>query len=285
MRLHTNIMSLNVFRNYQNTVRENSSTLARISSGTKLMSAKDNPNKLSQSEGLKMQIRALSVASKNLQDGVSMMQTADGGIDSISSSLIKMRELVISAGNSSLNNEDRVLVQKEIENIKAGIDDIANNTEFNGVKLLGYEEVKNNDNPITIAMTSGSNVGDKINIPRYNLSSDTLKDKEGNSIKDINIEEGDITKALSVIDSAISSVSAARSKFGALANTFESLSSNHESSKIMLERSKSNIESADIAKEMIEFTRTNVLMEAGNAMLAQTNNLPNDALRVLERIK
>lgn len=285
MRLHTNIMSLNVFRNYQNTVRENSSTLARISSGTKLMSAKDNPNKLSQSEGLKMQIRALSVASKNLQDGVSMMQTADGGIDSISSSLIKMRELVISAGNSSLNNEDRVLVQKEIENIKAGIDDIANNTEFNGVKLLGYEEVKNNDNPITIAMTSGSNVGDKINIPRYNLSSDTLKDKEGNSIKDINIEEGDITKALSVIDSAISSVSAARSKFGALANTFESLSSNHESSKIMLERSKSNIESADIAKEMIEFTRTNVLMEAGNAMLAQTNNLPNDTLRVLERIK
>lgn len=285
MRLHTNIMSLNVFRNYQNTVKENSSTLARISSGTKLMSAKDNPNKLSQSEGLKMQIRALSVASKNLQDGVSMMQTADGGIDSISSSLIKMRELVISAGNSSLNNEDRVLVQKEIENIKAGIDDIANNTEFNGVKLLGYEEVKNNDNPITIAMTSGSNVGDKINIPRYNLSSDTLKDKEGNSIKDINIEEGDITKALSVIDSAISSVSAARSKFGALANTFESLSSNHESSKIMLERSKSNIESADIAKEMIEFTRTNVLMEAGNAMLAQTNNLPNDALRVLERIK
>lgn len=285
MRLHTNIMSLNVFRNYQNTVRENSSTLARISSGTKLMSAKDNPNKLSQSEGLKMQIRALSVASKNLQDGVSMMQTADGGIDSISSSLIKMRELVISAGNSSLNNEDRVLVQKEIENIKAGIDDIANNTEFNGVKLLGYEEVKNNDNPITITMTSGSNVGDKINIPRYNLSSDTLKDKEGNSIKDINIEEGDITKALSVIDSAISSVSAARSKFGALANTFESLSSNHESSKIMLERSKSNIESADIAKEMIEFTRTNVLMEAGNAMLAQTNNLPNDALRVLERTK
>lgn len=285
MRLHTNIMSLNVFRNYQNTVRENSSTLARISSGTKLMSAKDNPNKLSQSEGLKMQIRALSVASKNLQDGVSMMQTADGGIDSISSSLIKMRELVISAGNSSLNNEDRVLVQKEIENIKAGIDDIANNTEFNGIKLLGYEEVKNNDNPITIAMTSGSNVGDKINIPRYNLSSDTLKDKEGNSIKDINIEEGDITKALSVIDSAISSVSAARSKFGALANTFESLSFNHESSKIMLERSKSNIESTDIAKEMIEFTRTNVLMEAGNAMLAQTNNLPNDALRVLERIK
>lgn len=285
MRLHTNIMSLNVFRNYQNTVRENSSTLASISSGTKLMSAKDNPNKLSQSEGLKMQIRALSVASKNLQDGVSMMQTADGGIDSISSSLIKMRELVISAGNSSLNNEDRILIQKEIENIKAGIDDIANNTEFNGVKLLGYEEVKNNENPITIAMTSGSNVGDKINIPRYNLSSDTLKDKEGNSIKDINIEEGDITKALSVIDSAISSVSAARSKFGALANTFESLSSNHESSKIMLERSKSNIESADIAKEMIEFTRTNVLMEAGNAMLVQTNNLPNDALRVLERIK
>ncbi|WP_066872263.1 flagellin [Clostridium mediterraneense] len=285
MRLHTNIMSLNVFRNYQNTVRENSSTLARISSGTKLMSAKDNPNKLSQSEGLKMQIRALSVASKNLQDGVSMMQTADGGIDSISSSLIKMRELVISAGNSSLNNEDRVLIQKEIENIKAGIDDIANNTEFNGVKLLGYEEVKNNENPITIAMTSGSNVGDKINIPRYNLSSDTLKDKEGNSIKDINIEEGDITKALSAIDSSISSVSAARSKFGALANTFESLSSNHESSKVMLERSKSNIESADIAKEMMEFTRTNVLMEAGNAMLAQTNNLPNDALRVLEKIK
>ena len=283
MRLHTNIMSLNVFRNYRNTVRENSSTLARISSGTKLLSAKDNPNKLSQSEGLKMQIRALSVASKNLQDGVSMMQTADGGIDSISSSLIKMRELVISAGNSSLNNEDRVLIQKEIENIKAGIDDIANNTEFNGVKLLGYEEVKNNENPITIAMTSGSNVGDKINIPRYNLSSDRLKDKEGNSIKDINIEEGDITKALSVIDSSISNVSAARSKFGALANTFESLSSNHESSKVMLERSKSNIESADIAKEMMEFTRTNVLMEAGNAMLAQTNNLPNDALRVLEK--
>lgn len=285
MRLNTNVMSLNVFRNYQKNLNENSAALGRISSGSKIMSAKDNPNKLGQSESFKLQLKGLQAASKNLQDGSSMLQTADGGIDGISSSLIRMKELVIKAGNDSNTDEDRDIIQKEIDSIKTSINDLANNTEFNGVKLIGDKSVSDNKQPGGLNMTSGANKGENINIPTHNLSSAALVDSKGNSIDDIDITNGNIDDSLNVIDEAIKTANSVRSKYGALQNRFESLASANSSNELMLTKAQSVISGADIAKEMMEFTRTNILIESGNAMMAQTNQIPNDALRVLERIK
>ncbi|MGL4655887.1 MAG: flagellin [Sarcina sp.] len=284
MRLHNNIMSLNVFKNYQNNLVDNSTALKRISSGSKVMSAKDSPTKLGQSENFKLQLRGLQAARKNVQDGVSMMQTADGGLGGMSESLIRMRELTVQAGSDTLNEDDKKVIQNEIDQLKKGINDLANNTEFNGVKLLGNTQVVNNETPISHLMTTGTNAGDDILIPSFNFNCDVIQDKDGNKLSEVDVVNEDIDKALGTIDSAIKTVSDARSKFGALSNRFETLGENHETNSMMLERANSNIASADIAKEMMEFSRTNILIEASNYLMAQTNELPNEALRAIERI-
>lgn len=286
MRLNYNVMSMNAFRNYNESSRVNSKALARISSGSKIMSAKDNPNKLGQSEGFKLQIRGLQAAQRNVQDGASMMQAFDGALDGVSESLIRMRELVVKAGNGSNTPEDLEVIQKEINQINNGIDDLAKNTEFNGVKLIGANGVNDNKFPSTIKTVSGANVGETIDIPMYNVGADFLTDESGkNTLRNIDISKGDVSNAFSVIDNSLKTVSEIRGKFGALENRFTNLSKNYDENNTMLTRAQGAIEGADIAKEMMEFTRTNILIEAANAMIAQTNNLPNDALRVLERIK
>ncbi|MGL4656198.1 MAG: flagellin [Sarcina sp.] len=284
MRLHNNLMSLNVFKNYQNNLADNTTALSRISSGSKIMSAKDNPHKLGQSEHLRLQIKGLQAANKNVQDGVSMMQTADGGIEGISTALIRMRELTVQSGNGSLNQEDREIIQKEIESLKSTVNDLANNTEFNGVKLIGDKKVNDNRYPISHSMSSGANSGEKILIPRYDLSAHMLGDENGNTIANLDIRDGDINASLNTIDKSMKTVSDARNKFGAIANRFESLSNNQSSSELMLEGAEAKITGADIAKEMMEFSRTNILVEASNYMMAQTNELPNEVLRAIERI-
>lgn len=285
MRLSYNVMSMNVFRNYSETSKVNSKALSRISSGSKIMSAKDNPNKLGQSEGFKLQIRGLQAAQRNVQNGASMMQTFDGALDGISESLIRMRELTVKAGNSTNTEEDMKVIQKEIEQIKNGIDDLAKNTEFNGVKLIGGNGVNDNRFPGTIKTVSGANVGETIDIPKYNVGADFLTDATGKrSIRSLDISKGDITEALETIDQSMKTINEVRGKFGALETRFTNLSKNFDENNIMLSRAQGNIEGADIAKEMMEFTRTNILIEAANVMIAQTNNLPNDALKVLERI-
>ena len=168
--------------------------------------------------------------------------------------------------------------------LKSGINDLAKNTEFNGVKLLGDTDVTDNKHPLSESMMAGINSGDEKLIPKYNLNSHMLSDDKGNTVEDIDIVNGNMDEALGTIDAAIKTVTDARNKFGALANRFESLGSNQESNSLMLERANSNITSADIAKEMMEFSRTNILIESSNYMMAQTNELPNEALRAIERI-
>lgn len=283
MRLHHNMMSLNIFKNYQKSLADNSSALSKVSSGNKIMSAKDNPNKIAQSENFKLQIRGLNASMRNVQDGVSMMQAAQGGTDGITESLIRMRELVVQAATDTMSDSDKAVIQKEIEQIKSGINDLANNTEFNGVKLLGNTDVITNERPIGKAMAAGINSGEDIVIPIFNLNSNMLGDGK-NTIADLDVSKDDVDTSLEIINSAMKIVSDVKSKFGALANRFESLGKNQESISIILEGANSNIASADIAKEMIEFARTNILIEAGNYMMAQTNGLPNEALRAIERI-
>ena len=136
MRLSHNIASLNVYAAYSKALEKQSIAINRISSGYKVNNAKDDPNAIAQSERMRMQVRGLQMAGQNAQDGVSMLQTAEGGLDGMTSMLQRVRELVVQSGNGSNTEDDKKTMQNEIDQMIAGMDETANNTEFNGVSLL-----------------------------------------------------------------------------------------------------------------------------------------------------
>ena len=275
MRLNKNLASLNIYRAYSKNITKQSSALGRISSGIKINSAKENPNAIAQSERLRMQIRGLQMASRNTQDGVSMMQTTEGGLEGITSSLQRVRELLVGAGGATTAS-DKDVIQKEINQMLAGANDMANNTEFNGVKLLVGG---NNDGSVVIETVSGANVGEKIDIPKYDMSTTGLGLNSGN------IDVNNIDASLINVDNALHTIISARSKYGALENRFESSYNSTTEIADKIQSAESGIRDTDMAEEMMEYSKYNILIEAGNAMMAQSNKLPQDALRILENLR
>lgn len=285
MRLNQNMQSLNVYRNYKKNLVTQSIALDRITTGSKINSAKDNPNKLGVSEGLRMQIRGLQMAERNLQDGVSMMQTVDGSLSTISESLIRIKELTLQAGGVQ-NDEDLSIIQGEINQLKEHIDYTVNNSEFNGVKLLNSEKVTNNDYPKYLNHVVGANTKEEINIPVFNVTTDMLIDSEGNSLKNINItNKNELDKNLNIVDSAIETMNSVRSRYGAIQNRMDTSAQNLSGSSFNLENAESRIRDSDIALEMAEYARTSILHETSIALMQQTNRFPQDVLRILENMK
>ncbi len=278
MRINKNIASLNIYRAYSKNLTKQSSSLGRISSGIKINSAKENPNAIAQSERLRMQIRGLQMAARNTQDGVSMLQTAEGGLEGITNSLQRVRELLVQAGGATTDS-DKEIIQKEINQMLDGADDMANNTEFNGVKLLDGGK---NDGSAVIEMVTGANVGEKIDIPKYDLTTEGLELK---IVIVINVDVNNIDDSLKLVDNALNNVISARSKYGALENRFESSYNSTIEISDKIQSAESGIRDTDMAEEMMEFSKYNILIEAGNAMMAQSNKLPQDALRVLENVR
>ncbi len=279
MIINKNIASLNIYREYSKNLTKQSSALQRISSGIKINSAKDNPNVIAQSERFRMQIRGLQMAGQNTQDGVSMLQTADGGAGEITSSLQRVRELLVQAGGTTTDS-DKEVIQKEINQMLDGADDMANNTEFNGVKLLAGGA---NDGSVNIEMLIGANVGEKIDIPKFNLTTKGLNLKSEDGL--VNVDVNNIDNSLKLVDSALHDITGARSKFGALENRFESTYNSTMEISEKVEFADSGIRDADLAEEMMEYSKDDILIQAGNAMMAQSNKLPQDALRILENVR
>lgn len=278
MRININMKSLGIYSGYKKNIIDNSAAMKKISSGKKINSAKDNPLKIEQSENFKMQIRALEMANKNLQDSSSMIQVADSTMGTISEALIRMKELTVQAASETTNEADRNIIQSEIEQLKSYIDDTANNTEFNGNKLLVNENVTDNSKPKYVEMQIGANVGDSIGIPFFNVSSETL------GIDKLDVVN-DATKALNSIDEALKDVNGCRAKYGAVQNRLENSIEITSSSSYIYEKSSSDINDADIALEMAEIARTSILMESATAMMAQSNNFPKDMLNILANLR
>ena len=278
MRININMKSLGIYSGYKKNIAANAAAMEKISSGKKINSAKDNPLKIEQSENFKMQIRALEMANKNLQDSTSMIQVADTAMGTISEALIRMKELSVQAANEVTNEADRKLIQDEIDVLRSHIDDTAKNTEFNGNKLLVNGNVTDNSKPDYVEMQIGANVGDNIGIPFFNVSSETL------GIDKLDVVN-DATKALNSIDEALKNVNGCRSKYGAEQNKLENSIEITSSSSYIYEKSSSDINDADIALEMAEIARTSILMESATAMMAQSNNFPKDMLNILANLR
>lgn len=278
MRININMKSLGIYSGYKKNIIDNSAAMEKIASGKKINSAKDNPLKIEQSENFKMQIRALEMANKNLQDSSSMIQVADSTMGTISEALIRMKELTVQAASETTNEADRNIIQSEIDQLKSYIDDTANNTEFNGNKLLVNENVTDNSKPKYVEMQIGANVGDSIGIPFFNVSSETL------GIDKLDVVN-DATKALNSIDEALKDVNGCRAKYGAVQKRLETSIEITSSSSYTYEKSSSDINDADIALEMAEIARTSILMESATAMMAQSNNFPKDMLNILANLR
>ena len=278
MRININMKSLGIYSGYKKNIAANAAAMEKISSGKKINSAKDNPLKIEQSENFRMQIRALEMANKNLQDSTSMIQVADTAMGTISEALIRMKELTVQAANEVTNEADRKIIQGEIDELESYINDTAKNTEFNGNKLLVNGNVTDNSKPDYVEMQIGANVGDNIGIPFFNVSSETL------GIDKLDVVN-DATKALNSIDEALKDVNRCRAKYGAVQNRLETSIEITSSSSYTYEKSSSDINDADIALEMAEIARTSILMESATAMMAQSNNFPKDMLNILANLR
>ncbi|MDU2995498.1 MAG: flagellin, partial [Clostridium sp.] len=252
----------------------------------KINYAKDNPNKIGQSEQMRIQIKSLQAVQRNLQDGTSMLQTADGALQEANNTLARIKELSVSAANGSKSESEKEIIQNEIEEMKKNIDDLANNTEFNGVKLLCDDRVPNNKYPMYKNIVVGAMQGEQGRIPSFNIRAEILKDEKGNTLKDIDVRtpEG-VSSALEVVDESIKTVSSIRSRYGAMSNRLETTAENISSNEQVFERADSNLRDSDIALEMAELARTQILNDTSLALISQSNNLPQDALRILERVR
>lgn len=274
MRINQNIYSLNIFKNYTKNVASNSTALERIASGKKINSAKDNPIKVERSENINIKLRSLQKASQNTQDGISTLQIVDTTIGEIEDALIRMRELSVQASSDNYSDEDRVSIKAEIEELKKFIDDTAESTEVNGNKLIGNKNVTDNSNPEIKKSQIGAEVGETIDIPYYNLSCDVL------GIDNVDVINNP-SQSITMLEKAISDVAGYRSKYGAIQNRMEESLDMIESNRCTYEKNYSEIVDADVALEMLEVTRTSILMESSLALMAQSNNFPRDVVNML----
>lgn len=281
MRLSHNIPSLNIYRQYSKHIVNQSSALARISSGYKISRAKDDPNVMAQSEQLKIQVRGLQMAAKNTQDAASMLQAADGSAQNINEIILRIKELVLSAGGSQ-TNESLEAIQGEIDQLIEGIDNIAKFSEFNGIKLLA-EEGSTIENPKTIDLLCGGNAGEITKIPKYDLTSKGLGLVDGSD--NIKIDVRNINSSIEKLDKALDITTATRSKHGALTNRLDSTFTilNEFSGKI--EGAEAELTGADISLEIIEYSKHSLLIESSLALMIQTNKMPQDILTILQNVR
>lgn len=275
MRLSHNLYSLGIYNDYKKTITSSSDSMSKISSGLKIQRAKDNPNKMAQNEGLKMQILNNSAARKNIQDTNSMIQTFDGGMQQINNSLTRLKELTVNAANGTLEPEDKAKLQLEINNVLSDIDYFAKNTEFNKIKLLDGTDNKSIDGLV------GSLEDETVEIPRFDLTVSKLF-PDG---VDVVSGQETVNKAMSDVDKAILKVTQARAIYGSLQVNLEDTGNNMDEMNISLQKSQSKIGDTDIAQEMLNYSQSEILRKTSIALMAQSNKLPQDALRALENVK
>ncbi len=274
--INTNIASLSAQRNLATNNAQLGTSVQRLSSGLRINSAKDDAAGLAISEKLRSQIRSISVAVRNSQDGISMAQTTEGGLAEMGNILGRMRELAEQAANGTLGGAERITLDKEYQQLKTEIDRISNATEFNGAKLLdgsmsasgvtlqvGFQNVAANDR---ITFFSGMAA---VNTTALSLTA---------NISTVGAAQSN----LDMVTSAIGTVAAARGELGAVMSRLDSTISNLRVTSENLSAADSAIRDADFAYEAAQFTRNQILVQAANAMVAQANVLPQAALQLLQ---
>ena len=277
LRINNNVEAFNTHRQLVGSAGKMAKSMERLSSGYRINRAADDAAGLAISEKMRGQITGLAQAQRNAQDGVSLVQTGEGALTEVHSMLQRVRELRTQYGNDTLSSEDKDAIRAEVAQLASEITDIQNNTKFNGVSLLNPSGGAG-----TITLQVGANDNETITISTSQLTS--ASNAGLNEVAGITSATNDATfvaLSLSDIDNAISEVSDVRATFGSVQNRLEHRIANLASYQENLVAAESRIRDVDMAKEMVEFTKSQILQQAGTSMLAQANQAPQSVLSLL----
>jgi flagellin len=272
MQINTNVSALNAYRNLSSTQNDLSKSLEKLSSGLRINRAADDAAGLAISEGLRSQVNGLNVAARNAQDGISVIQTAEGALTEVHSILQRVRDLAVQAGNDSNNAESRTAIKTEIDALGDELTRIAASTNFNGIKLMDGSVAT-----LTFQVGAGGVAAeDQIAVTMTNFSG------LGATVKALTVDtSANALTSIAAVDTEITAVSTARAGYGAVQNRFESTINSLNVSAENLAAAESRIRDTDMAAEMVNYTKDNILSQAGTAMLAQANQSGQGILKLL----
>jgi flagellin len=269
------INALRIINNITKLQAYSSKLITQLSSGLRINNAADDPAGLAISEKMRAQIRGLNQAARNSQDAISLMQVSEGALNETHSILQRVRELIVQASNGTYNPGDRESIQKEIDSLIEEVDKISEYTQYNTLNLLDGTYSKSKKG---LTFQTGANSGQEYTIFIEDMGSEAL------GVENINIigkSSEEISSYLDVVDKAISGVSSQRSSLGASINVMEMRIDYLNTTAENLEAAESRIRDVDVAKAIMEFTKTQILLKISFALLAQANQTRENALMLL----
>jgi flagellin len=284
MIINHNITALNAHRQLGINTGNIGKNVEKLSSGLRINRAADDAAGLSISEKMRAQIRGMQQAARNAQDGISLIQTAEGALQTVNDILVRIKELATQSATGTYNNTDRKRIQEELTELASEIENIANNTKFNEIDLLNGKGASGSTS-LSLQIGIGDTQVLELDLQKFNIT-DPAGSVSGlsvvSSVKGWNLDnQTDATSVLQEIDGIIDLVSAARSYLGANQNRLEKTINNLNINVENLTSAESRIRDTDMAKEMMEFTKNNILTQASQAMLAQANMTPQGVLQLL----
>ena len=276
--INTNIASLNAQRNLSQSQVSLSTSMQRLSSGLRINSAKDDAAGLAIAERMNAQVRGMNVAVRNANDGISLAQTAEGALSKVGDSLQRMRELAVQARNATNSSSDKTSLDKEFKQLQSEITRVLGGTSFNGTHMLGAGATA-----MTFQIGANTTVDDVITVTTSDLTAaSSITTVTGNTATiDASASSGAIGTVIDNLDSAIDAVNNERATFGATQSRFEAIISSLQQGAEAQSAARSRIVDADYAQETAAMSRAQILQQAGTAMVAQANQLPQQVLQLL----
>ncbi|MEA4831971.1 MAG: flagellin [Oscillospiraceae bacterium] len=282
MRINHNISAMNTYRQYSVNTSHANSSMEKLSSGYRINRAADDAAGLSISEKMRSQIRGLTQATRNAEDGVSFIQTAEGALNEVSDMLTRLKELSVQVLNGTYSANDKNNIGAEMKALGTAISDIYVNTKFNGIKVFGTQTatggiLASNDGSATAAAIKyGEDGGQSVNILDAKTSSmfalTTATDAANTTPAGVTV---------TLVEDAITEVNTTRAGYGAQQNQLDHAANNLSTTKENLQSAESRVRDVDMAEEMMEYTKNNILLQAAQSMLAQANSQPQGVLQLL----
>lgn len=282
--VNTNTSALTAYNQLANTQNNLAKSLQKLSSGLRINSAADDAAGLTVSEGLRSQIGGLNVASRNIQDGISVTQTADGALGEVQSILNRMRDLGVQASNDTNSDKSREAIQSETNELGNELNRIVKGTSFNGIKLLDGTAGSASDGKLNIQVGADGSATSSITVNLKDITTDlgaamAATDGAGSTLT---FDTATNAKAsVTALDTALAAVSSHRSTLGATENRLQSASNTVQTATQNLTAARANITDTNMAQEMANFTKHQILSQAGTAMLAQANQSNQGILSLL----
>ena len=279
--INTNLNSLNAQRNVNGSQMSLSTSMQRLSSGLRVNSSKDDAAGLAIASRMNAQIKGSNVAIRNANDGISMAQTAEGALGNIGDNLQRMRELAVQAANSTNSSSDRDSLNQEFTQLASEILRVAGATAFNGKKVIGADAAG-----LTFQVGANTTANDSITITTTDMTANAditaVTGSGANALIDSTVNTAGVSSVIAAIDTAIDTVNTERAKMGAAQSRFDAVITSLQVGVENQTAARSRIMDADFAQETANLSRAQILQQAGTAMVAQANQLPQQVLKLLQ---